>query len=574
MLKRWELALVLSCVVVVGCSSGKKRHPTPTPTLPGNATATATPLATATASPTPGVPCTTGTVATTSGSVCGFSVPIDGTTARAYLGIPFGESTAVPNRWAAPVPKASMPGVFPATAFGPICPQPISPVDSGTGAIPPQSEDCLSINIWTPPDATTSSNLPVMVYIYGGAYIFGGSASPTYNGAYLAAKGNVILVTFNYRIGALGFLAGIEGLTGNYGFLDQQLALNWVKENIVNFGGDPSQVTIFGESAGAISVGLHLLSAPASQGLFVAGLMESNPFALPSRTVEGAKSFGETLQFLLGCSDQGLECLEAKSAAQIIEEETNPLFVLEGIAGGFGSILVWAPVIDGTVITSQPVESAQTNGLPKPTLLGTNLNEGTIFVAVVLDALKTQMLSDAAYRLIVTQFFGTDNVDAILQLYPTNNNDNNAVASQLITDYVFFCANRFVAQSPGQNRYAYEFSQVSSFNYWPAVPLCDQQVCHADELPYVFHSATDIMQMFTPAEELLSQEMVAYWTNFSRAAHDPNGGTLPNWPEFSGNQYLILNSPITVETDPEHNCTFWDTIGYDLTSVMSQLPSP
>src|SRR5262249_35840451 len=150
------------------------------------------------------------------------------------------------------------------------------------------SEDCLSINIWTPADASSTSNLPVMVYIYGGAYIFGGSASPTYNGAYLAAKGGVILVTFNYRIGALGFLAGIEGLTGNYGLLDQQLALTWVKNNIANFGGDPSQVTIFGESAGAISVGLHLLSAPGSQDLFVAGIMESNPFALPLRTVEGA----------------------------------------------------------------------------------------------------------------------------------------------------------------------------------------------------------------------------------------------------------------------------------------------
>ena len=157
-----------------------------------------------------------------------------------------------------------------------------------------------------------------MVFVYGGSFLDGSSAIPLYDGAYLSATQNVVVVTFNYRVGALGFLAGVEGLAGNYGLLDQQLALQWVADNIGAFGGDRFQVMLFGESAGAMSVGLHLLSIPSSEGFFAAALMESNPLALPLKSPAQATEFGTCLQMLLACPSGDLACLRGKPAAEIV----------------------------------------------------------------------------------------------------------------------------------------------------------------------------------------------------------------------------------------------------------------
>ena len=143
------------------------------------------------------------------------------------------------------------------------------------------SEDCLSLNIWRRADLDDRTPRPVMVWIYGGSFLSGGSSMPVYDGAWLASAEDLVVVSFNYRLGALGFLAGIHELEGNYGMKDQQLALQWVRDNIGHFGGDPDQVALFGESAGAMSVGLHSLSIPSSNGLFRCGIMQSNPFGIP-----------------------------------------------------------------------------------------------------------------------------------------------------------------------------------------------------------------------------------------------------------------------------------------------------
>lgn len=563
-------------LIEAGCDGGGHNHrPTATPTgAIGTATATATggattPTPTATAGFTATVDpnCPVGPVSTSVGDVCGKGTTVGAMSVRVFLGIPFAEDTGGANRWQPPIPKARATGRIQATEFGPICPQ-----DPETGGLPPQSEDCLSINVWTPSGAAAGADLPVMVFIYGGSFDKGASAVPLYDGSYISATQNVVVVTFNYRVGALGFLAGVDGLAGNYGLRDQQLALQWVADNVQAFGGDPAQVMLFGESAGAMSVGLHLLSIPSSEGLFVSALMESNPFGLPYKTQAEATEFGTCFQAVLGCEAGGLDCMRGKSAADIVDAQSNPLLVVSALFKGLPGFVLWAPSIDGTLVTQQPIAGLGA-GLPKPTLLGTNKNEGTLFVYSALQALGLTTLPAEAYHDILVVLFGEANTASIEQVYPPVSGDNAPVLDQVTTDYLFFCANRHVAAAGVSPVYAYEFTQLSNFNIWPNVPECAEQVCHAAELPYVFHSASNIGATFTPAEDMLSQTMVAYWAAFSREGADPNNGgpSRPQWPAFAGFNYLILGTPISTAVDPPHNCSLWDQIGYEVLTFSSLL---
>jgi carboxylesterase type B len=227
---------------------------------------------------------------------------------------------------------------------------------------------------------------------------------------------------------------------------------------------------------------------------------------------------------------------------------------------------LWAPSVDGTLVTQQPIAGISA-GLPKPTVLGTNLDEGALFVYSALQALGLTTLPAEAYQDILIALFGEANAARILQVYPAlMMGDNAPVLDQAATDYLFFCANRHFAAAGVSPVYAYEFTQLSNFNIWPNIPECAEHVCHGAELPYVFHSAANIGATFTAAEELLSQTMVAYWGAFSREGSDPNNGgaARPAWPAFAGFNYLVLGTPISTAVDPPHNCSLWDDIGYEV----------
>lgn len=597
---RWLIVLLAAGGLSAGCHSDhhkKKSTPTPTTTVTFTASATPTPTSTAvstatatpTATPTPEISTATATASATAtatpevecpieletglGVICGTTATTAGVSSDAFLGMPYGQDTSGDNRWAAPVPVTALPDRFQATQYGNICPQPanlaanLPPVVAAS--LPAMSEDCLSINVWTPSDRTAEEKLPVMVYIHGGAFLWGSSASPEYDAAYISATQRVVVASFNYRLGALAFMAGISGLTGNYGILDQQLALTWVQEHIGDFGGDPEHVTIFGESAGAMSVGLHLLSIPSSANLFDAALMESNPFALPYKSLTEAAKFSTDFAGLLACSPSDLACLRAVEWETIIAKQEGESLVLEGLLSGFGGLLLWAPVVDGTLITREPVEGATADGLPKPTLLGTNHDEGTVFIYAALDVLKQETLTEAQYEAILKGLFGGTTAAEIEVLYPPAT-DSTAVASQMANDYMFFCASRFVAEQGNANTYTYQFNKVSNFNSFPAVPACATQVCHTAELPYVFNSAANLGYMFTPAEEVLARQFVGYWGSFAQPDHNPNTDGQPNWPSFPGKNYLLLDTPPTAAVDPPHNCDFWDTVGYGVISLDSQ----
>jgi acetylcholinesterase/cholinesterase len=296
--------------------------------------------------------------------------------------------------------------------------------------------------------------------------------------------------------------------------------------------------------------------------------MESNPLGLPYKSPEVAAEFGATLAKVLGCADGGLDCMRALPAQTIADAQDDPAITAEGLLQGFSGFLLWAPTLDGTLVTEQPVLAAA-RGLPLPTVLGTNRNEGTLFVYPLLEALGLLPLSAQAYRGLVTEFFGAIDVAPILAAYPPNDQDNAPVVSQLASDYLFFCANRAFASGGGAPVHAYFFSQRTTFNLWdlypPQVPQCGDQVCHGAELPYVFHSATDILQSFTPEEDAVSRAIADYWGAFARPGHDPQPSGRPAWPPFAPAQsYLVLDTPISTVVAPPHDCDLWDQIGYVL----------
>lgn len=507
--------------------------------------------------------CATGLVATTSGMVCGKVTSVNGWDVHAFLGIPFGESTAGDNRWQDPIPKATASGIIDATEFGPGCPQTLNPPYTPSET----SEDCLSLNIWYRADRRDDSGLrPVMIWIYGGSFRDGGSSMPIYDGAWLAATENVVVVSFNYRLGVLGFLAGIHELEGNFGLKDQQLAFQWVRDNILNFGGDPDQVTIFGESAGAMSVGLHSLSIPSSDGLFRGAIMQSNPFGIPYKTVDQAATEAALLESNLGCSNQGIDCLRAVSADDIVKAQGDTSIQMISLLGlHLAGFLVWAPVIDGTFLMEDPTVSAAEGGLEKPTFMGTTHDEGVLFVHEIAGAFGGT-IDATTYTSVLGLIFGSDNVSNIIALYGINpTGDNSENLARVATDYLFGCANRFVANQAVSDLYVYEFNE-NSINIWPDVVACDGKACHGDDIPFTFHTDTQLGFQFTEAQNGLSNAMMEYWSAFA-ARLNPDVEGLLIWPPYTPSlmEYMILVTPErSIAVNPIPNCEFWDQIGYDL----------
>ena len=449
--------------------------------------------------------------------------------------------------------------------MGPSCPQ-VTPVTT------PQSEDCLSVNVWTPADATASPRA-VMVFIYGGAFVYGSNANPRYDGAYTAAYGDVVVVNMNYRLGALGFLSGIrdkktgEEINGNFGILDQILALKWVRDNIGAFGGDPDKVTIYGESAGAMSVGLHMLSSPRSEPLFRAGIMESNPLGLPYKSLKQSHSIAKEFASNLGCPVDDIECMRSKLPEVVLDAQSQRDLVWPALLHGIGEMLVWAPVIDGDVLTEQPLEAALKGKLTKPVIIGTNANEALIFVEKAKSGLGWKTVSDFDYRLTMDFIFRNGELrKKIYGKYPPNGKDNTDLISRVLSEYLFTCPSLDAASHASRQTWSYQFHHIPSFNIWTQFPACADAVCHSAELPFVFHTAENKGRAFTAEENGLSNLMVGYWTNFAKNLN-PDGGPAM-WPEFDpGSKNLVFITPVTdihARPDTTSDCGFWDGVGYNL----------
>jgi len=477
-------------------------------------------------------------VYTTSGWVQG-SAP-DANSVTAFKGIPYAASPTGPLRWRPPQAAPQWNGVRPAINYGNAClaaplPNPAPP--SG----PPQSEDCLTVNVWTPAPYDGAAK-PVMVWLHGGGFQFGSSASATYSGSNLAAR-DVVVVSLNYRLGVFGFLAHPaldqeSGGSGAYGLQDQLAALRWVQQNIAKFGGDPSRVTLFGESAGAHAVGI-LLASPQSRGLFSRAIAESGAFwdsehgslATHGEALAKGRAFVERL------SNPDIRAVPASqvNAAASWDSVSDP------------GITAFAPSVDGQVLRDSPANVfARGEQLNVPLLGGWNTAEYFLFQPRALPATTPQLFDAAA-----EQQFGKRCSWLFELLYPTRTAEQaQASAFQLDGDLVISEQTwemLSLPQRPGSaNVYAYRFSYTS-----PYVPIAS----HTAEVPFVFGTLTP--QRFAPgstapiqADRQLSDLIMAYWTNFAHRG-DPNGAGLPVWPVHRTVGFPVMQLKANSEAGPD-----------------------
>ncbi len=445
---------------------------------------------------------------------------------RVYQGIPFAAPPTGELRWKAPRPVLAWDGVRACHAFGPSCPQPSG---ERTRSFGNQDEDCLYLNVWGPVNVPAKP-LPVMVWIHGGGFIAGSGSAPFYDGAKFARMG-VVLVTINYRLGPLGFLAhpalskeSPDGVSGNYGLMDQIAALRWVQRNIAAFGGDPGNVTIFGESAGAVSVG-WLMSAPSARGLFHRAIAESGTARGPARSLrenlpgrDSMESVGQNLARELSISEgpDELARLRRVPADELIRI-ARPTIGRPGDGTRFG------PVVDGRLVPDQPSNLLAAGRVHVvPMILGSNAHDGSVFAPFA------PVKSKAAFDLMVRGLFPKA-ADTLLGLYPIESEtDVRARVTDFITDMAFIAPARATARDlvdHGGQVWVYHFSRTNR--------IAERrlgQTRHGAEIPYVFGLVRDGL-IYDTTDVDLSRAMMSYWVNFAKVG-DPNGGTLPIWPRY------------------------------------------
>ncbi len=467
----------------------------------------------------------------------------------AFKGIPYAAPPVGALRWKAPTAPAAWSGERSARAFGPHCAQPQS--FYGTAST---SEDCLYLNVYRP---KSEGPHPVMVWIHGGAFYLGESNG--YNPERLVAKDTVV-VTLNYRLGALGFLAHPAlsaeqgGGSGNYGLMDQQAALRWVKANIAALGGDPANVTIFGESAGGFSVMSHLAS-PGSAGLFHKAIVMSGayPFSFGQDTLAQAEAKGSAFAATADCSGGALAaCLRSMPVSAVLAAQTATF--------PQGPI----PHVDKTVLPAAVRDTIVARNHHKvPVLQGTTRDEWRLFVAQG-ELLTGAPVTEATYvptimaTLLFPQQLATTMATAV---YPPAAYGGSAslALGALGTDAVFACSGRVAAKllSAAAPVYSYEFADASAPQRLPGTLSFPMGAAHTSELPYLF-----TMNTLNTAQQSLADTMAGFWTSFARSGN-PNAAGSSTWPAYTatGDQYLSLAPnavAVNASFNAQHKCsTVW-----------------
>lgn len=457
----------------------------------------------------------------------------------AFKGIPYAQPPVGERRWRAPEALPAWTEVRAARDFGPACVQPTP----GAPSIYSQdlgrtSEDCLSLNVWTP---STTGRAPVFVWIHGGSLVAGSSKEPLYDGARLAAEG-VVVVSINYRLGVLGYFAHpalsaeADGVSGNYGLLDQIEALRWVRRNIAAFGGDPDRVTIAGESAGGLSV-LYLMTSPEARGLFSRTVAQSAYMVSLPELKRGRHGFisaeasGQALAGALGASS--LATLRGMDAQILTDAAAVNRFYATG-------------VVDGRVLTDQMVAVFDRGEqAPVPVLAGFNSGE-----IRSLRMLAPAVPADAArYEASIRAQYG-DLADDFLRLYPSSDMGESILATTRDALYGWTAERLARAQTQlGQPAWLYLFDHG-----YAAADQAGLHAFHAAELPYMFGTTERTPPRWpaipeTPEEALLSRQMVAYWAAFARG-EAPAAPDAPLWPAYGADQaYLAFRETPGVERD-------------------------
>ncbi|OXM14934.1 carboxylesterase/lipase family protein [Paenibacillus herberti] len=461
---------------------------------------------------------------------------------RAWKGIPFAQPPVGERRFKKPLPPASWGGIRQAHTPGPLCPQPVDPTGGPFGLVRtgiPQAEDCLYLNVWAP-EEPTDEPLPVMVWIHGGSFVTGGGGLPIFDGANLAKRGGLIVVTVSYRVGALGFLhlgpyadpADPDGYVSNAGLLDQIASLEWIRENIASFGGDPSRVTVFGESAGSMSIAA-LLAMPAAKGLFSRAIMQSGASqALPDQ--QGRVVTGAYLDMLDGGS---LDKLAELPAAELLRTADR----LKRAAGE-STIMLFQPVVDGKTLPLEPLQAVAAGSAGGVDLvIGTNRDEGVLFVRPGM-----KLLSDEDNARAYVAVTGAPEAAAWVAEYPRTIEGQQ----QVMTDLFFLRSSLLFAEAQMQHArvWLYRYDFIS-----PGHPVLSTAF-HAAEIPFVFGNLELLRAGGIEIDarmESVSTAAQEAWLAFANTG-SPATAKL-DWPAYEAGQHavMLLDADSRVELDPE-----------------------
>jgi para-nitrobenzyl esterase len=467
-------------------------------------------------------------------------ITVDHSNIRAFLGIPFAAPPVGKLRWRAPQPVKPWKGVRQADAFGPRCMQ-LRIFSDMIFRDKGPSEDCLSLNVWTPA-TSASEKLPVMFWIFGGGFQAGGTSEPRQEGMNLAKKG-VVVVSANYRLGIFGFFSdpalaaeSPHHASGNYGLMDQIAALRWIKQNIAAFGGDPNNVTIFGESAGSFSVS-DLMASPLAKGLFQKAIGESGasfgagPRLHASQTLAESEESGQKFAQSIGATS--LAALRAIPAEKLLEESRKGHF--------------W-PNVDGYVLP-QSVYAIFAEGQQShvPLLAGWNKDESVGNLYSKTDPPTPENLEKA-----VRKRFGPD-ADEALKFYPhatepEARHSTETLASDFFTVFGTWKWLEMANQTGDSPVYRYLFTRTPP--EYPGttedgVPLVKLGARHSAEIPYVFGVLKSLKAPWEPEDFKVSDAMMTYWSNFAKTGN-PNGSGMPHWPQYTpqDRQVMILGPDI------------------------------
>jgi para-nitrobenzyl esterase len=490
-----------------------------------------------------------------------------------FRGIPFAAPPEGPARLAPPARPARWDGVRDARSFGPACPQGAGrtqPGDRpsvfgglfGPGDLP-MSEDCLYLNVWTP--GADDGKRPVLVWVHGGAFRLGTGGSPSYDGGPLARRGDAVVVTLNYRLGVLGYLHAPEIGAVNLGLLDQIAALEWVQENIASFGGDPSNVTVFGESAGGKSVEC-ILAAPRARGLYARAIIEST--YAPSMDPAAASETTAGVLGELGLTPTGAAKLREVSLDDLLAA-SNRRSMAAMAAGGAGVLSgggAAGPVVDGEILPEAPVDVLGRGGAPVPVIIGTTVDESKLFGAMMpgIADLTDELLGARLTGLLPE---GGPSPDKVAEIYKAARGARGddvtpaAIWFAVSTDRSFrqHSIRLAEAQAAHQPVWMYLFG-------WKAQAMGGVLgACHAIEIPFVFGSLDGPLGQLTGGggeAAALSERVQDAWLGFARGA-DPNTAGLPAWPRYDASRratMLFDRECAVVDAPMEDERQLWESV--------------